>query len=115
MFAPTDKDYKGVQLFTGEKVKTGAGISHILGEESLRALYLLKAKGKEIDEAVLGAKEGLKNAMDRSKLHGYYEKGTYCCAACTVAYWSWDPCAMVKAGGKDFPSITHYLRFQVLI
>lgn len=87
MFAPTDEDYKGISLFTGEKVKTGAGISHILGEESLHALYLLKAKGKKIDEAVIGAKEGLQKAMARSKLRGYYEKGTYCCATCTVAYW----------------------------
>jgi hypothetical protein len=87
MFAPTDEDYKGISLFTGEKVKTGAGISHILGEESLRALYLLNAKGKKIDEAVLGAEDGLQKAMERSKLHGYYAKGTYCCATCTAAYW----------------------------
>ena len=86
MFAPTEEDYMGVSLFTGEKVKTGAGISHILGEESLRALFLLNVKAKQIDSAIQKAKEGLQRAMDRYSSNDYIE-GTYCCATCTAAYW----------------------------
>ena len=40
--APTEKDYKtGFRVFTGEKISSGAGTGHIIGEESLRALILL--------------------------------------------------------------------------
>ena len=34
MFAPTQKDYRGLRLFTGERVRSRVGITHLLGEES---------------------------------------------------------------------------------
>ena len=42
MFAPTEKDFTGgIRLFTGERIATGAGVGHILGEEACRALWVL--------------------------------------------------------------------------
>jgi len=44
MFAPTSRDrVKGIRLFTGERISSGAATGHILGEEACRALLLLDA------------------------------------------------------------------------
>ncbi|MEE8576086.1 MAG: hypothetical protein V3T31_02415, partial [candidate division Zixibacteria bacterium] len=41
MFAPTSIDRSnGVKVFTGEMVRSGAAIGHVLGEEACRALIL---------------------------------------------------------------------------
>jgi len=62
MFAPTARDSaRGIRLFTGERISSGAATGHILGEEACRALILLAA-----DVAV--AREALAQAtrtMDR--------------------------------------------------
>ena len=37
MIAPTERDFEtGIRVFTGEPMSTGAGTSHILGEEASR-------------------------------------------------------------------------------
>lgn len=66
MFAPAPKDFNGYRLFTGEKLTSRASIAHILGEESLRALYMLKVKDREIMTAIENAKSGLQQAIKRS-------------------------------------------------
>jgi len=44
MFAPTSRDCaRGIRLFTGECISSGAATGHILGEEACRALLLLDA------------------------------------------------------------------------
>lgn len=44
MFAPTSRDRaRGIRLFTGERISSGAATGHILGEEACRALLLLDA------------------------------------------------------------------------
>lgn len=85
MFAPTTSDFKGIKLFTGEIVNTRAGLSHILGEESCRALYLLGIK--ESNEALKAAQLGLKSAMKNCRDKVYETYGYYCCGKCTAAYW----------------------------
>ncbi len=85
MFAPTPIDYKGIKLFTGEDITTRAGISHILGEESCRALYMLNIK--DSFDAVDRAQTGLKLAINNAKEKGYESNGYFCCGKCTVAYW----------------------------
>jgi len=56
MFAPMSGDYaKGIRLFTGERISSGAATAHILGEEACRTLLLL-------DTDVAGAKVALVRA-----------------------------------------------------
>ena len=84
MFAPTDRDMsEGIRLFTGEKNRTRAGSSHMLGQEACRALILLKAPGAEIRKALKQAsqwQQWLAGSRDA-------RSGTYCCGKCSVALW----------------------------
>jgi hypothetical protein len=87
MFAPTDEDLSnGVRVYTGEPVRSGAGIGHILGEEACRALILLGVEDSPIKEALQRATGGmlhrLRQTEDNNKVHGMY-----CCGICSVAYW----------------------------
>ena len=85
MFAPTAKDFNnGITLFTGEKIITRAGLSHVLGQESCRALLLLNVTSADIKSALERASAGF---MERLKLYIEADKGTYCCAPCSCALW----------------------------
>ncbi len=85
MFAPTKRDFeRGLILFTGEKINTHAGMSHILGEEAARLLILLDAGGTEVKKSLARAGE----EMIRRISHGVNKAtGTYCCGKCSIAYW----------------------------
>ncbi len=87
MFAPMPGELDGVTLFTGEKLTSRASISHILGEESLRALYLLGVEDPRVNAAVSWARSGLGKALERYYTLGYYTEGLYCCGKCSAAYW----------------------------
>lgn len=87
MFAPTDSDFKEIKLFTGDKLTSKASIAHILGEESLRALYLLDVKDRKIQDAFDKARSGIKNVLKRNYEAGIYPDGTFCCGKCTAALW----------------------------
>jgi hypothetical protein len=96
MFAPTDRDFeKGIKVFTGESVRSGAATGHILGEEACRALVLLKVPDPMTKAALARARFGmlrrLRETETRSKVHGIY-----CCGICSAAYWR-----NVAAGGLD--------------
>jgi len=96
MFAPTDVDLRnGIRVYTGELVRSGAAIGHILGEEACRALILLGVQDNAVREALHRATGGmlrrLRQTEDMSKVHGMY-----CCGICSVAYWR-----NVMAGGLD--------------
>ena len=82
MFAPFPEDFNGIKLFTGEAVKSKAAISHILGEESLRALKLLGLPNKHV---VIAFNLANQNMVDR--LNESNAKGRYCCGTCTGALW----------------------------
>ena len=85
MFAPTQKDFQNdLVLFTGEKVSTRVGKSHILGQESCRTLILLGVKLAKVTSALERATAGF---MEWMKLYAEVEKGTYCCARCSCALW----------------------------
>ena len=96
MFTPTSIDRSnGVKVFTGEMVRSGAGIGHILGEEACRALILLgvadtAVKGA-LDRATRGMLRRLRQTENAGKVHGIY-----CCGVCSVAYWR-----HVMVGGLD--------------
>jgi hypothetical protein len=95
MFAPTAKDFQtGLTLFTGEKISTRAGLSHILGQESCRSLLLLNVTSAEVKSALQKATVGF---MERMKQYIMADKGMYCCAICSCAFWR-----RLSAGGiKD--------------
>jgi len=87
MFAPTELDFKrGIRLFTGEKVFSGAAIGHILGEESSRALILLGSNSPVAGLALNRATTGMMQAITRSEKPGKV-RGFYCCGTCTAALW----------------------------
>ena len=83
LFALTKKDFENdVHLFTGEKIKSGAGKAHILGEETCRILSILDPENKALDKAQKGMGELL-----AGHLSGGHEFGTFCCVTCTCALW----------------------------
>lgn len=91
MFAPVDGETsKGYVVVTGERMTSDASARHVLGEEALRALILMKPKTKSGQAAIHHAEQGLlaRLAEDEKKL-GFKAstRGTYCCGKCSVAYW----------------------------
>jgi hypothetical protein len=87
MIAPTENDFEtGIRVFTGEPIRTGAGTSHILGEEASRLILKLSVKDKAVSEAINASNKGFETAMKRNLNMGNHE-GRYCCGMCTPAYW----------------------------
>lgn len=93
MYAPTKKDYReGIQVFTGEKIRSVAATGHILGEEACRALILLNVDNSIVQESLEQATEGMLKALNSISK----SSGTYCCGTCTCALWR-----HLTAGGLD--------------
>ncbi len=87
MIAPTDHDFtKGIRLFTGERVFSGAAIGHILGEEAGRALILLDGSMPEAREALRKSNKGMIRALMSCETPNRV-RGFYCCGTCTAALW----------------------------
>ena len=87
MPAPTEHDFEtGMAVFTGERVRSGAGTAHILGEEACRVLILLRVREPEVREALKRATDGMLARLADSKRRGY-PSGTYCCGICSCAFW----------------------------
>jgi hypothetical protein len=94
MFAPTQADMKdGINVFTGEKVRTGAATRHILGEDACRALILLRSPRPDVREALKRATEGMLARLTKDRGRSY---GVYCCGVCSVSFWR-----HLAAGGLD--------------
>jgi len=93
LFAPTEADRAaGYRLFTGERVPPGAGASHILAEESCRALLLLNVKSDEITHAMKAAEQVVNGWLDQSlarpiRPEGGLQPGMFCCMTCSCALW----------------------------
>lgn len=87
MIAPTPLDFeRGIRLFTGEKVVSGAAIGHILGEESSRALILLNGSSPVAREALKKSNRGMMKALMSCETPTRV-RGFYCCGTCTAAMW----------------------------
>ena len=68
MFAPTRRDCaRGIRLFTGERISSGAATAHILGEEACRVLLLLDADVPAGREALAGATHSMDNRLRQSE------------------------------------------------
>jgi hypothetical protein len=87
MFAPTEADFtNGIRVFTGEPIKTKAGISHVLGEEACRALIYLDVKDETVNEALKTATQNMLLRLEKFETKDNV-LGLYCCGSCSVAYW----------------------------
>lgn len=86
MFAPTAGDRLGVRLFTGEPVRSRAGIGHVLGEEAVRILAALPERDAATQEALDRAIAGMTGRLQEAETRG---QGTavYCCGTCSTCYW----------------------------
>lgn len=82
LFAPTEAEYRdGIRLYTGERVRSGAGTAHILSEEAMRALLILGVETPETVAALGRAREAFAAMMPPAPA------GRYCCATCSAALW----------------------------
>jgi hypothetical protein len=87
MFAPTQQDFaNGIRLFTGERIATRAGTSHILGEEACRALLLLEVHSTDVTAALQRASDGIRARLGEPA-PGQPVTGRYCCGKCSAALW----------------------------
>ncbi|PJB62457.1 MAG: hypothetical protein CO096_25485 [Armatimonadetes bacterium CG_4_9_14_3_um_filter_66_14] len=100
----TPKSFGGYRVFTGERVTSGGGARHILGEEALRALAVLE----QADHSGRGGQTLRREAIARASAFMVQRliqhegrprgKGTgfYCCRRCSVALWR-----TLAVGGLD--------------
>jgi len=103
MFAPTDEDLcHGVRVYTGELVKSGAAIRHVLGEEECPGLILLDVRDNTIREALEQADGGMLCRLRQTETSGNVH-GMYCCEICSVAYW---PNVMVEGLDRNEERLT---------
>ncbi len=87
---------KGIALFTGERIGS-ASARHILGEESSRALRLLRIRDRVVTRALDAADDGLMQCLTRAAAEPRNgNPGLYCCGKCSVGLWR-----NVLAGGLD--------------
>ncbi|MBN1346922.1 MAG: hypothetical protein JXQ73_29805 [Phycisphaerae bacterium] len=104
MFAPTETDLtEGIRLFTGEKLTTHAGTSHVLGEEACRALILLRDEYSPVRRALEKATATMVELLARTADGDYWRQrpGEYCCGKCTCALWRHMTAGGLKAADPD--------------
>ncbi len=95
LFAPTEKDIRGVKLLTGETIFSAA-LRHILGEEALRTVIVWDF---ERSSTVKKAKESFVGLLERVGDPPAKASGFYCCHKCTPAFLR--TLAVVKPDGWE--------------
>lgn len=99
MFAPTQLDFRrGIRVFTGEPVRSGAATAHILGQECCRLLLKLDVKDQMVSTALARAEAGMLERLKSPELINSRHVGFYCCGICTASFWR-----HLAAGGLDSP------------
>jgi hypothetical protein len=79
LFMPTVQDIaQGARLLTGERMQSGGGIRHVLGEEALRTVIVWKLGSTS---AVAEAVKGFNQIIERGG-----KTGSYCCHTCTMSF-----------------------------
>jgi len=79
LFMPTVQDVnQGARLLTGERMQSGGGTRHVLGEEALRTVIVWKL---ESTSAVKEAVKGFNQIIARGG-----KSGSYCCHTCTMSF-----------------------------
>ena len=100
MFAPTRFDFRrGIRVFTGEAVRSGAATAHILGEECCRLLLKLPVKDRLVSAALARAEAGMLERLNSAERLDSRHVGFYCCGICTASFWR-----HLAAGGLDSPA-----------
>jgi len=100
MFAPTRLDFRrGIRVFTGEPVRSGAATAHILGEECCRLLLRLDVKDRLVSAALARAEAGMLERLKPPERIHARNVGFYCCGICTVSLWR-----HLAADGLDKPA-----------
>ncbi len=106
-----DERHEGIRLFTGERI-TSAAARHIIGQETCRAIRMLKPQSRCAREALSAATKSLQKCVgpaaptdampDDGQQHRFwlYRGGTYCCGPCSVALWR-----NIVAQGYDEPEV----------
>ncbi len=112
LFAPTPEDFRGIRLFTGDKLSSKASIAHILGEESLRALFLMNVNDEKIKKTAKDAGAGFTRMLKKVYKQGYYTEGVFCCGKCTAAYWRNISAEGVKKNKKILEGGIRYLKLH---
>jgi hypothetical protein len=79
LFMPTVQDLtQGAHLLTGERMQSGGGARHVLGEEALRTVILWNLGSAP---AVTEALKGFNQIIERGG-----KSGSYCCHTCTISF-----------------------------
>ena len=109
MFAPTAGEFStGVRLFTGERIRTGAGVGHVLGEEALRALHVWAGHDSHVAGVIEEAEEAMLQRLEASQRRdrnaGRAFTGEFCCGSCSVSLWR-----TMAAGGFEEAGTQHWL------
>jgi hypothetical protein len=87
-FAGFDGERKrGIVTFTGERI-TSASARHILGEETSRALRMLKVDDAKVASAIDNADQNMMLRLERYREDPRHDNpGLYCCGKCSVGLW----------------------------
>ncbi|GEM_PF-205923 len=110
MFAPTGLDFRrGYRVFTGEPMRSRAGVAHILGEECCRLLLDVKVRDRSVSAALARTENGMLERLNSPESMRYNHVGFYCCGICTVSFWR-----NLAVGGLDRPGPRFKDGLQVL-
>jgi hypothetical protein len=87
-FAGFDRECtQGIVTFTGERI-TSASARHILGEETCRALRLLRVDDAIVVSAIDNADHGMMRRLERYREDPRHANpGLFCCGKCSVGLW----------------------------
>lgn len=87
MFAPTAYDLVfDLQTFTGEVLRSGVSVAHVLSEEALAALFRLAPDLPEVHPSIERARRAIFARLEESQPQGQWS-GYYCCGMCSAALW----------------------------
>lgn len=114
LFAPVDGELShGYRFLTGERITTRAGTTHILGQESLRALVLLDLKQASTRNAIHRAADSFTPRLAKAEAEtglGVRGRGLYCCLRCSVALWRTLACGAIADADDRLASAMRWLR-----
>lgn len=87
-FAMTPSDWnRDFRLFTGERITTRAGRSHIIAEEANRVLKIIELETGSQIPALKESEVRLGELIFRDPRIDAVKTGKFCCATCSVAMW----------------------------
>lgn len=94
-FAMTESDWKReFRLFTGERITTNAGRSHVIAQETTRMLKLIEKEISSSIDVCAVSEQRLSDRIFEDPKSIARTTGDYCCGICSVALWR-----CVHAGG----------------